>query len=156
MKCIKKLKATISNGKITITGDIAEEYYGFPAQQVSVSAVSKDNLGWSRQAQISQEAFFVKRLGSIVAIPIEEWLPVAIQLEPKLTWPPLFSKQPTDTSLMIEVNSEIEPSLKWQVSDDGKTWADAESVASPVSGKFYRCVASTVAGETISEEIKFK
>jgi hypothetical protein len=160
MKCITNLKATVSDGKITITGDVVEREFRFPSQQVTVPFVGNKNPHWAIHAQMSQEALFIKHLAAGVAIPLQEWIDsVANLVEPKLSYPPAIRK---NANLTVEFVSDLEMSIQWQSSEDDIHWADVPGETSStlnlkgLSGKWVRCRGFSAAGETFTPAQKLK
>lgn len=154
MKTIVDLKTTISeDGKtITLVGRIVERQPSFPVQQSTVINTSSTNRRWIRHVQLSHEALFVKlpqKTG--VAFDVSSLVESAIQVESSLTYPPIFMKHPTHDDPSVEIDSELKPVLKWQVSvDGGETWTDAPAPdgKAPVveQGQMVRAQAHSKAG----------
>lgn len=156
MKSLSNLTATVKDGKVTITADIEDREYHFPVQQVTVLHLADSNPRWARHAQISNEAFFVKRRQFGVAFPLEEMITkVASVIEPNLSYPATFkSVPPTPTTITAELDSELPIYYQWKIADaiDAKQedWKDIDGATSSTlsreslpDGKFVRCVAKT-------------
>lgn len=162
MKILKNIQVSIASGKVTITGDAVEaEKYQFanPVQQVTIGYLNPLNMQWPRHCQLSHEAFFVKAFGNGVGIMLDDLVKIAALIEPKTSFPPK-SKGKLDNTLTVEFDSELNPSLQWQQSDDGLTWENIEGATTNVLdktkigiGKVVRCVASSEAGATATNTI---
>lgn len=164
MKTLTNLKSTVSNGKITITADIVEREFKGPVQQTTMLDIPDGNQQWVRHVQLSNKAFFIKRLGNGLALPVEEWIAeVANKVEPKLTYAPL----PKKTGLTVEFSSELNPDLQWQAADKANApeaeWNNIEGATSASlvpdaipKGKFVRCLAKSSAGATATPPVLIK
>ena len=159
---MKTISFKNENGNIIVVP--GEETPMAPAQQVTVRHVSPLNPGWVRNVQLTNEFVLIKKHGCPpTGIHVDDLIALANAVQPKLSWPPVFSSQPrlADGVLSVELVSEL-PDLKlqWQTSSDGATWnniqsADKLSCSTTVAG-LYRCIAENGAGQTISEPISFK
>lgn len=156
MKSLKNITASVDNGKVTIIADIEERSYHFPCQQVTVRHVADTDPRWSRHAQLSNEAFFVKRRQFGVAFPLEEMITkVASLIEPNLAYlGTLKTPPPTPNQIVAELDSELPVYYQWKIADkiDAKPeeFNDIEGATSPQlnreglpANKFVRCVAKT-------------
>lgn len=161
MKTLRNIQATVKNGKITITADIVEQEFRQAVQQTTIGFHPKDNLHWIRHAQISQEAFFLKRLGFGVAVPIEEFHDqVALKIEPRLTFAP--KQRPSADPLTVNFCSELEPQLQWEVANEPNgEWQALKGANSNKldpklvpAGYWVRCKASSDAGWTTTPPMK--
>ena len=151
------------NGKVIV--DTGEETPSQPTQQITIGHISPLNLRWARNIQVSNEFIFVKRYGSpVVGMHVDDFMALAVAAEPKLSWPPVFTKFPqTQTikagesaTLVIEVaKGELTTTYQWQSSKDGKAWDDIAGQITPTltvkDAGWYRCVASNDAGSTSTE-----
>jgi len=151
------------NGQIIVT--TGEETPSQPTQQITIGHISPLNLRWARNIQVSNEFIFVKRYGSpVVGMHVDDFMALAVAAEPKLSWPPVFTKFPqTQTikagesaTLVIEVaKGELETKYQWQSSKDGKAWADiAGEISTSLTTKTpvqYRCVATNGSGSTSTD-----
>ncbi len=159
MKSLKNIKTVVVDGKVTITADIEERQFGFPSQQVTVLHLADNNQRWARHAQISNEAFFVKRRQFGVAFPIEEMITqVATVIEPNLSYPALFKKYvPTPDTIVADLDSELHPAFQWKIADNindpEEKWIDIEGATTPILSrkdlppkKWVRCKAVSDAG----------
>jgi hypothetical protein len=160
MKKLTNVSVSVVNGKATITGDVVEAgKHGFehPVQQVTVGYINPKNMAWPRHCQLSHEAFFVKAFGQGVGIMLDDLVAIAAVLEPKTSYPPKASQ--LDGSLTVQIDSELQPTLQWELSDDGKDWKpiDGETTnaldRSKYKGKFVRLVASSEAGSITTNPI---
>lgn len=162
----------ISGDETTFTPDA-------PVQQVTIGNFPADNANFSRAIQLSQEALYIKRVGYAVAIPIENLLPLAITIEPGLTYPPLITTNPENDSVAVndpanftivaavEFPATDTISYQWQESTDaGINFTDitdggdysgattATLTVTPSSADMdqyqYRCVATAGSGSTES------
>jgi len=160
MKKLTNVKVSVVDGKATITGDVVEaDKYTFehPVQQVTVGYLNPKNMAWPRHCQLSHEAFFVKAFGNGVGIMLDDLVAIATILEPKTSYPPTASQ--LDGSLTVQINSELQPTLQWEASEDGKDWQPIEGATANVlnktdhSGKFVRLVASSEAGSIATNPV---
>ncbi len=166
MKSLKNIKATCTGNVVTITAEIEERKFGFPSQQSTVLHLADTDPKWARHVQISNEAFFVKRLGLGVAVPLEEWVTqVANVIEPKLSHPPKLKQG--GKPLTVEFSSELEPQLQWQLADkpdaEPDEWQNIEGATKKTltpnalpKGKYVRCHASSEAGFTFTPPTQIK
>lgn len=165
MKKLINVTSAVTNGKITITADIADTDKGefrFPVQQTTVGWINPLNMRWPRHVQISGEATFVKANGSGMAILHDDLVAIAALVEPKTSFPPVFKK----SDLTVEVASELNPSYQWQVSDKidaSQSWSNINGQISATldkssikAGQFVRCVASNDSGSMISNPTQVK
>jgi len=159
MKSLKNIQTTVKDGKITITADIEEKDYRFPVQQVTVLHLADKNPRWARHAQMSNEAFFVKRRQFGVAFPLEEMVTqVATVIEPNLSYPAQFTKYvQLPETIVAELDSELHPVFQWKIADkpdaDEAEWKDIPGATSHVlnrkdlpSQKYVRCKAVSDCG----------
>ena len=137
-----------------------EKAYTFPVQQVTVLHLADGNPRWARHAQMSNQAFFVKRRQFGVAFPLEEMITqVATQIEPKLSYPTFFKgwKNDVPDTIVAELDSELHPTFQWKIADDIKSpeqdWKDIEGATLPTlsrkdlpAKKWIRCKATSDAG----------
>lgn len=159
MKTITNLKTTVEGNKVTITGEIIDRDFRMPAQQVTVPQNSPHNPRFIRHCQLSSEAFFIKFVGEAVAFILDELADVACEINPKLTWAPVL-KQAAD--LTVEINSELEPTIQWQSSTDGKEWKDIAGATAakldraivPKEAKLVKAIAKSEAGQTETPQIQ--
>jgi len=157
MKKLGNTTCTIKDGKVTITGDIEDFKFEQPVQQVTVGYLNTDNFHWPRHCQLSHEAFFVKAFGNGVGIMLDDLVKIASIIEPKTSYPPIASK--LDNTLTVDINSELQPDLQWEVSDDGKDWKPIEGAKSNTldktnyAKKFVRLVASSEAGSVTTNPV---
>lgn len=161
MKTLKNLQTTIKDGKVTITGDLVEQTFSHPVQQVTVGFAADKDIHWIRHVQLSHEALFVKRIGAGFAINLEELVNnVANIVEPKLSFPP---KARYANKFQVDITSELEPTVQWQVTEaDGpEEWRDIPGQtkllldSTTVSlGQFVRCKTSNGAGCTYTPIFK--
>jgi hypothetical protein len=141
-----------------------------PTRLVTVHNSAVLNPQWVRNLQLSSEFVFIKRYGSpTVGVHVDDLIALAIAIEPKLSWPPLFKNPPQSqsikagetASLSIETVSELpDVTYQWQSSPDNVTWTDIkDSVSSSLAGigeGFYRCVATSAAGSASTEPAHVK
>ena len=143
-----------------------EEWPSAPAQQVTIRHQTPLHPGWVRNIQLSDQFVFVKKHGSpVVGLHVDDLIAAAVAVEPKLSFPPLFTEFPIsitvkagDSSTMsVKVSSEL-PDLKyqWQFSTAlDSTWVNVDGATSDSEvfkdAGFYRCVATNGAGETTTE-----
>jgi len=159
MKSLKNIKTVVQDGKVTITADLEEKTYSFPVQQVTVMHVADNNPRWARHAQMSNEAFFVKRRQFGVAFPLEEMVTqVATIIEPMLSYPANFKGYvPTPDTIVAELDSELHPSFQWKIADKANApeseWKDIEgAITNTLSRKdlppekWVRCKATSDCG----------
>jgi len=159
MKSLKNIQATAVNGKITITADIEDREFHFPCQQVTILHTADGNPQWARHAQLSNEAFFVKRRQFGAAFPLEEMITkVANVIEPMLSYPVFFKGViPTTDTIVAELDSELHPTFQWKIADSVtapvEQWQDIPGATSPTlsrkdlpPNKFVRCKATSDAG----------
>lgn len=107
----------------------------FPTKQVTIGEFQTGNPNWSRLHQISNEAYFVKRGTTGVAMALADFATLALQIEVGLTWtPPVVTTQPvaascvhasTAASFTVVAGSEYTISYQWQYSVDGSSWSNA-------------------------------
>ena len=161
MKTLINIKTVVADGKVTITGDIAEKEFRFPCQQVTIGYLNPDNPHWPRHIQLSGEAVFVKAYGNGFAINNDDLVKIAGVIEPRTSYAPLFKKMPRPETLTVEISSELNPDLQWQQSLDNKEWANIEGATSATldrtkiaSGTWVRCVASSESGATATPAVK--
>jgi len=155
MKRLANIKSTAVNGKVTITADIEEFRFEQPVQQVTVGYLNPANMSWPRHCQLSHEAFFVKAFGQGVGIMLDDLVAIASVVEPKTSFPPVV-KDKLDDSLTVDIISELNPDLQWEVSDEigeAQNWKKIEGATTSIfdktkvkSGQFVRCMASSEAG----------
>lgn len=155
MKRLTNIKTTANNGKITIEADVEEYKFEHPVQQVTVGYLNPNNLTWPRHCQLSHEAFFVKAFGQGVGIMLEDLVAIASVIEPKTTFPPVV-KDKLNNSLTVNIVSELNPDIQWEVSNEigeNQNWEKIEGANTSVFdknkvklGQFVRCVASSEAG----------
>ena len=151
------------NGQVIV--DTGEETPGQPTQQITINHTSPLNLRWTRNIQLSNEFLFVKRYGCpAVGMHVDDFIALAVAAEPKLSWPPVFTKFPQSTTIKsgesatftIEVSiGELPTTYQWQTSVDGKTWLNidgqtTQTVTVKDSG-WYRCVATNDSGSTSTD-----
>ena len=148
------------NDKIVV--DTGQETPSHPTQQITINHTSPLNMRWTRNIQISNEYIFAKRYGCpTVGMHVDDFMDLAVAAEPKLSWPPIFTKFPQAQSIKdgesatftIEIaKGELPTIYQWQTSADGKTWVDIAGETSPsLTTKTpvqYRCVATNAAGST--------
>lgn len=159
MKSLKDLKAVLEGDKLTITATVEERQFHFPTQQVTVMHTADGNPRWARHAQLSNEAFFIKRRQFGAAFPLEEMITkVANVIEPNLSYPVFFKKLvPTPDTIVAELDSELHPQFQWKIADKidapESDWKDIEGATSPTLSrkdlppeKFVRCKAVSDAG----------
>jgi hypothetical protein len=141
-----------------------------PTRLVTVHNSAVLNPQWIRNLQLSSEFVFIKRYGSpTVGVHVDDLIALAIAIEPKLSWPPLFKLLPQNQSikagetanLSIETVSELpDVTYQWQSSIDGKDWTDIKDAVSGslagIGGGFYRCVATNAAGSSSTEPAHVK
>ena len=161
MKRIFNTQCTVTGNKVTITGDIEDYKFEQPVQMVTVGFLNPANMQWPRHCQLSHEAFFVKAFGNGVGIMLDDLVAIAALVEPKTTFPPKPSK--LDNTLTVQIDSELNPDLRWEVSDalgDKADWKPIAGATTNVldktkveSGKFVRCVASSEAGEATTNPV---
>lgn len=167
MKTLTNVVCKVENGKVTITADIADKTFGLPVNQTTVGYLNPKNIRYPRHCQISNEAYFVKAFGNGFAIMHDDLVRIAAIVEPKTTYPPLFTKQPDSENFVVEINSELNPDFQWQVSDEIKlgkeNWTDIVGATDGVldkskveKGKFVRCVAKSEAGTMYSNPVIVK
>ena len=166
MKILTNTKTTVKDGKVTITGDVAEKTFGFPVQQVTVGYLNPDNMRWPRHIQLSGEAVFVKAFGRGFAIMNEDLTAIAAAIEPLTSYPPTFQNQPDD-KLTADISSELSPDIQWEVTDSilagevnwqpvtGATTATLDK-SLVKSGQFVRCVATSESGMMASNAVQVK
>jgi hypothetical protein len=163
MKTLKNISISVSNGKTTITGDIADEDprdHRFPSRQTTELYRNLDNPKWPRHIQLTPKGVFVKAFGNSFILKADDLVNIASRIEPKTTFPPLF-RQKTGT-LQVELCSELKPDLQWQVSDSlAGPWTDVPGQTNPQldqttvkKGQFVRLKASSEAGEMASTAAK--
>jgi hypothetical protein len=149
-----------SDGKGIVVGN-GEATPAQPTQQWGVPHVSPVNPKWVRRIEVNQEFIFLKRYGCpVVGMKIEDFVSLAIAVEPLLSFAPVFTRFPQSgfapASLSVEFISELSPATyQWQSSADGKTWADIPNQTSATlevtqSGQ-YRCVATNAVGSTSTD-----
>lgn len=168
MKTLSELKVTVIGDTFTITGKIIDRSFGFPTQQTTIVDIAKDNRDWARHAQMSQEAFFIRRLGKGVAIPIQDWIQkVANVIEPGLTHAPIFLRKKSTTPLTVSIGSELSPDLQWKEgklpTDPPEQWTDIPGATGVTldpkgieKGKWVICVASSESGQTATIPVQIK
>jgi hypothetical protein len=178
MKSLINPKSVISaDGKTaTVTFDIVEQTFSdFPSQRWTVGHLNPSNIKHPRHVMVSNEAIFVKyftpKKRVQFAIPIDDFVLIAAQIEPQTTFPPAIK---TLQSLTAEVSSEINPSFQWQVTDSIEikpvplgtavapvVWTDVVGQttktldkASIKTGQWVRLRAYSDAGEMFSNPVK--
>ena len=118
MKTLSNVKASVKDGKLTLTADIVEKQFTpFLIQRVTIGHLNPKNIRHPRHVQISNEAIFVKAFGNAFAMEIDDIVAIACAVEPKTSFAPLFHSQPKSENLTAEVCSELDPDFQWQVSD---------------------------------------
>ena len=95
---------------------------------------------------------------------VDDFIALAVAAEPKLSWPPIFTKFPQSVTIKscesatftIEVAiGELPTTYQWQFSLEGKGWTNVEGQTTPklsatVAGQ-YRCVATNDSGSTSTD-----
>lgn len=162
MKTLANLKATVSDGKVTITADIVEKDFSqFPVQQQTILHASGHGLSHHRHLQIGQHGAVVKTPGKNVGFVLERqsMVDLATEIEPRLAESPRLSK--LTSTLTVEINSELTPNLQWQSSADQQTWDDVAGQTTNTldktkveKGRHVRLKASSDAGEMFSNSVR--
>lgn len=161
MKSITNLKATISGDQITISGKIEEWQPSLRVQQVTIGHASPHNPSWIRHVQISDSDFIVSRMMNGLTVNLDEWMDIAIQVEPKLASVPTFVKQPTKDNLSVVADSETPIDYQWSGSLDGNSFKfiDGETTSTLdktkiETNKFVICSVKNASGQTDSDMIQ--
>lgn len=159
MKCLSNFKTEVKGNKVFIEADILEQTFGVRVQQVTVGYYNQKNLAWPRHCQLSHEALFIKAFGNGVGVKLEDLVALAAAVEPKTTFPPKMDNK-LDSTLKVELSSELTPTLQWQVSehiDNRADWKDIDGATDITfdkskveTGHFVRVIARSDAGEMIS------
>jgi hypothetical protein len=69
-----------------------------PANQTTIGQFPPDNPNWSRAVQLNSQYVFVKRGANGIAFLVEDLVKIAVSQVPALSWPPIYSTQPTNQS----------------------------------------------------------
>lgn len=163
MKTLTNVKATVTDGKLTLTADVADQAFSLPVQQVTVLHMSPHNHQWPRHVQLSGQAVFVKAFGNGVAILNEDLVAIAKAVEPRTTYPPKFRAK-VGPDLTAQVHSELTPDFQWQQSSSILKDANWTAIAGATAAKldpaglahkaWVRCVAHSEAGSMASNPVQ--
>lgn len=150
-----------------------------PTDQKTINHTNPANRRHPRNIQVSNEYIFVKRYGSpTVAIDVDDFVQLCCQVEPKLSWAPLFLTNVVTNGNPVTIESQFEthnPELseadnaityKWQRGEGhGSNWQDMQddatfsgcqtnkltvSKAEGAQAILIRCVATNAAGSRSS------
>lgn len=163
-KTLVNVQMSAKDGKVTLTGDIAEvDFDVHMIQRVTIGYLNPDNRQWPRHIQLSHEAVFVSAFGKYFSLNDDDLVRLATLVEPKTSYPPIFKSKIAD-KLEAQISSELDPSFRWEVSDridKAQQWSVIEgessnTLSSPerFKGKFVRCVAFSDAGSMTSNPVK--
>ena len=160
MKTITKIDTKIEGNKITITGELVDvKFPDMVAQRMTVGHFVSTNPHRPRQCRATNQAFMVERHGAEgFAWPLDEFVALALEVDPKLSDAPLIHKNPTVTDLLLDCKTETDASKQWQVSDDGTNWTNLDKELTPDNrpqpGKHYRVVLTNKSGQSASKSFK--
>lgn len=148
--------------------------FSFPVQRTTVLEANVVNPNFLRTFTLSPDMFRITQGNTQVAYKVADLLNTAVALYPALTWPPVFTTQPTNqtasnnnaTSFSVIVSSEVSVNYQWYTSNDsGVNWVSLSNagVFSNVTtnhvniantfnlgNTWYRVLANSVAGNTNS------
>jgi hypothetical protein len=105
--------------------------FSFPVQRTTVMESNVVNPNYLRTFMLSQDQLRITQGNTQVAYKTSDLLNVAVSLYPALTWPPVFTTQPTNqattnnnaTSFSVVVSSEVAVNYQWYSSNDsGVNW----------------------------------
>lgn len=97
--------STSGNGtNVNVTFFITTGTPNSPAQQVTIGQYPASNPGFSRAVQLSNEYVYIKRGSGAVAIPVADLCGIAAAQVPALSYSPLFTLQPANTSVVSQPN----------------------------------------------------
>lgn len=159
MKTLVKVQTKVEGKQVTITGELMDvQFPAHVAQRMSVGHFVSTNPHRPRRCMATNHAFILERHGADgFAIPLDEFVAIGLEIDPKLSDAPLIQKHPTEADMILECKTETPAKQQWQVSDDGKTWNDLESVpTTPQPGKHYRVVLTNQSGSTESKSFSVK
>lgn len=161
MRAITKCETKVVGNKITITGELVDITMPmFIGQRNTIMNPVNGDMNHPRHLQITTHGAMVLRNGSDcgVLFPKDEFMSVMVEIDYRLTNPPVFSKHPCSANPVGMAKSETALTAKVEHSDDGKTWSEVKvgKGFKPAKGKHYRCVASNKSGTTVSQSFKHK
>lgn len=169
LQTISNISNYVTNNNVTWTQ---------PPKRVTITDFT--NPLFPRQIVVSPNGIQVTRPDNGVGIAIPDLMAVVLAVNPAMTWPPLFTTQPSDQSVQygggrsatftIAVNSELSVTYQWQSSADNATWGNvsnggvyagatsASLVITPTdftqNGLYYRCQVTNSRGTTTSVSAK--
>ena len=173
MKTLLNPVISVAEGKITIVADIQDvPFNGLLTTRVSHMHINPDNMEHHRRIQSSSECVFCEFNGGKLAIPNEVIAKIAAYAAPESSFTPKFKRGSTPKGVVIA--SETPVSIQWQISDDAfpmatkpdtlppeAIWNDIPGATSEKlddsfvkSGQWVRCVATNLAGKTITKAVK--
>lgn len=159
MKTIVKTNTVIEGNKITITGELMDaKFPEVVARRMSVGHFVSTNPHRPRHCRATNHAFMVERNGAEgFAFPLDEFVAVALSVDPKLSDAPLIHGHPNAINDILECKSETATTTVWQQSTDGKEWQDIadEQLKSfmPLAGGLYRAKVTNDSGTSFSRVI---
>jgi hypothetical protein len=159
MKTLVRLNTKIDGNKVTITGELMDiQFPDVHAQRMTVGHFVSTNPHRPRMCRATNHAFMIERHGADgVAIPIDEFVAMALAIDPKLSDKPLIHKHPTFSDLVLECKSETEAKEQWQESTDGVTWTSIETPQVGFKGepgRQYRVELTNQSGTSVSDTIR--
>lgn len=173
MKTLTNPQITVEGDKVTIVCQVKDlKLNRMLVTRVSHGHINPENARHPRRIQSSSEAVFIESPSGKLAIPNMVIAAIAAHAAPETSFPPVFQSDSTPNS--VKVASETPVALQWQVSDNPAPIAEKPDTAPPaavwadIAGatgesleenlvkpkQWIRCVATNLAGKTISKPVQ--
>lgn len=164
----------IANNAVPTTNNFTPS---FAVQRTTVLEANIVNPNYLRTFTLSQDVLKIQQGNTQVGYKVADLLNTAVALYPALTWPPIFTTNPTNasttnnnaTSFSVVVSSEISVNYQWYSTNNVSNTVSWSSLANAgvfsnvttnhlnisntfnLGNTYYRCLANSAAGNANSQ-----